>query len=261
MKGFRLNVGICIYCGERTPPLTREHVLPRGLGGNDAPEGQANALVLQKASCQTCQRITQRIEEDCLVSMMGPGRAKLGLRRKDRASAVTTAHIDRIDGISEQRDVPWESVPGAITIPSFYEAPILSGKPVPDFAPCDYEFRVLEPARLPLHGTRRVGVALKADSRMFARMLGKIGLGLAVARLGLDGYVPLVRSLIIEGLDTHGLVGGYAGTNRSPQKTSSLHTLSLITNGGASGSLILAEICLFAEFSAPTNYVAIGRWL
>lgn len=192
---------------------------------------------------------------------MGPGRAKLGLRRKDRASTVTTAQIDRLDGVSEQRDVPWEAVPGAIAIPSFYPAPILSGGPVPDVAPCDYEFRVLEPARLRVDGTRRVGVALRADSRMFARMLGKIGLGLAVSRLGLDGYVPLVRSLIIEGTDSLGLVGGYAGTSRIRPQTSSLHTLSLITNGGPRGSLILAEICLFAEFSAPTNYVAIGRWL
>lgn len=261
MKSFRLNVGMCIYCGDRTSPLTREHVLPRGLGGNDAPEGLSNALILREASCQACQKVTQKIEEDCLVSMMGPGRARLGLRRKDRASAVTTAHIDLLDGASEQRDVPWEAVPAAIAIPSFYEAPILSGEPVPNFAPCDYEFRVLEPARLPVDGTRRIGVALKADSRMFARMLGKIGLGLAVSCLGLDGYVPLVRSLIVKGSNPLGLVGGYAGTSRTRPQTSSLHTLSLITNGGASGSLILAEICLFAEFFAPTNYVAIGRWL
>lgn len=135
MNDLRLNVGACIYCGDPEPPLTREHVLPRGLGGNEAPDGFANALVLQNASCQSCQKITQRIEEACLVAMMGPGRARLGLRRKDRSQNTTIAHMDRYDGPSEDREVAWDDVPGAITIPSFYEAPILTGAPIPEFPP------------------------------------------------------------------------------------------------------------------------------
>ena len=261
MSGLRLNVGACIYCGDPGPPLTREHVIPRGLGGNEAPEGLSNALVLQNASCPSCQKITQRIEEACLVAMMGPGRARLGLRRKDRFRSTTTAHLDRHDGPSEDREVAWDDVPGVITTASFYEAPILTGAPIPEFPPCDYQFHVVAPAREMPKDARRVGVALVADSRMFARMLAKIGLGLAVARLGTQGYEPLVRDLILNGSFQHGLVGGFAGTSRAEPQTTSLHTLRLVTNDGLSGRFIIAEIRLFAEFNGPTNYVVVGRWL
>jgi hypothetical protein len=261
MKGLHSNVGACIYCEASGPELTREHVLPRGLGGNDAPDGYVNALVLQRASCQSCQKITQRIEDACLVAMMGPARARLGLRRRDRFSSTTMAHVDRHDGLSEHREAAWNEVPGAIALPAFYEAPFLSGGPVPEFPPCDYQFRIVAPAR-PMQGdARRVGVSLVADSRMFARMLAKIGLGLAVARIGMQGYEPLVRGLILSGTDKHGVVGGYAGAERAEPQEQSLHTLRLATNGGVLGNLIIAEIRLFAEFNGPTNYVVVGRWL
>lgn len=261
MNGPRLNVGACIYCGVRKPPLTREHVMPRGLGGNEAPEGFSNALVLQNASCPVCQKITRRVEEVCLVAMMGPGRARLGLRRRDRAQGTTTAHVDRHDGSSEDREVTWDDVPGAISIPSFYEAPILTGASIPEFPPCDYQFHIVAPARVMPKDARRIGVSLMADSRMFARMLAKIGLGLAVASLGMQGYEPLVRELILNGSHRHGVVGGFTGTGRVDPKTTSLHTVSLITNNGLPGRFIIAEIRLFAEFNGPTNYVVVGRWL
>ena len=43
-------VGRCIYCGAFSNALTKEHIIPFGLAGN--------ALVLPKASCQTCAAIT-----------------------------------------------------------------------------------------------------------------------------------------------------------------------------------------------------------
>jgi len=260
MNALFLHVDACIYCGDSRPPLTREHVLPRGLGGNEAPDGLSNALVLQNASCQSCQKITQRIEEACLVAMMGPGRARLGLRRKDRSRNTTVAHMDRHDGTSEDREVAWDDVPGAIVIPSFYEAPILTGAPVPEFPPCDYQIHVVAPSRTVPEDARRIGVPLAADSRMFARMLGKIGLGFAVAGLGRQGYEPLVRDLILNGSFQHGLVGGFAGTSRVEPQTTSLHALRLVTNDRLPGRFIIAEIRLFAEFDGPTNYVVVGRW-
>lgn len=256
-----LNIGACIYCGKSEPPLTREHVLPRGLGGNEAPDGLPNALVLQNASCQSCQKITQRIEEACLVAMMGPGRARLGLRRKDRTQKSTVAHVDRHDGASEDREVGWDEVPGALTIPSFYEAPILTGAPVPEFPPCDYQFHMVAPASPVPDDASRIGISLVADSRMFARMLAKIGLGFAVARLGMQGYEPFVKGLILNGSFQHGVIGGFAGTSRREPQTNSLHTLRLVTNERLPGHFIIVEIRLFAEFNGPTNYVVVGRWL
>src|SRR5947208_13602278 len=104
MTGLGVDVGACIYCGETRGPLTREHVLPRGLGGNWAPEGYSDAFVLQHATCSSCSQITQNIEDECLRSMMDPGRARLGLKRKDRITALS-ATIDHPDGYTQRREV------------------------------------------------------------------------------------------------------------------------------------------------------------
>jgi IS5 family transposase len=50
MIELALDVGACIYCGDDRSRLTREHVLPRGLGGNWEPEGFSDALVTGRAN-------------------------------------------------------------------------------------------------------------------------------------------------------------------------------------------------------------------
>jgi hypothetical protein len=263
VKGFCLDVGACIYCSDHTPPLTREHVIPRGLGGNEAPEGYPDALVLQNASCEKCRRITQKIEEECLLSMMGPGRAKLGLKRKDRASTGTAAHIDRLDGTSEECELHWSQVPGVIVIPSFYEALAFTNKRLPEVAPCDYKVIIVAPARKAVHeNVSQVGVAFSANSKVFAQMLAKIALGAAVARFGIAGFEPLVRNFILSEPNEYGRwVGGFAGTLRAEPRTSELHTVSLKANAGPLGRFIIVEVRLFAEFGGPTNCVVVGRRL
>jgi hypothetical protein len=49
-------VNLCIYCGRSDGLLTREHILPIGLGGG---------LILPAASCRACQDITKNIETKC----------------------------------------------------------------------------------------------------------------------------------------------------------------------------------------------------
>lgn len=261
MKGLCLNVGACIYCGDKAGSLTREHVIPRGLGGNEAPVGYSDAFVLQNASCEKCRRITQKIEEECLLSMMGPGRAKLGLRRKDRATKTTAALIDRLDGTSEQLDLDWSQVPGGVIIPSFYEAGALTNKPLLDVVPCDYKFIMVAPATRTVHeNVRRVGVRLSANPKVFAQLLAKIALGAAVAEFGVAGFEPLVRNFILTEPNEYGhWVGGFAGTTRAEQKTTEFHIISLIGNANPLGRFIIVGVRLFAEFGGPTNYVVVGR--
>ncbi|GJQ47906.1 MAG: hypothetical protein HKUEN01_02920 [Candidatus Kuenenia stuttgartiensis] len=257
VNGLLLDIGACIYCGDKAPPLSREHVLPRGLGGNMAPDGYSDALVLQNASCERCRRVTQKIEEQCLLSMMGPGRAKLGLKRKDRVSGTTKALIDRSDGTSEERELDWSYVPGPVIIPAFYEAAELSKKPTPAVAPCDFKMIVVAPPTKAMHGgVNGVGVSLTADSQVFAQMLAKIALGVAVARLGIEGFEPSVRDLILTNPSEYGRwVGGFGGSKRVEPRTSDLHSVALKVRG----AYVIVEICLFAAFGGPTNYVVVGR--
>jgi hypothetical protein len=255
-----LFVGQCIYCGATTGPFTREHVIPRGLGGDWEPEGHGNALVLQKASCPSCQNVTQKIEEHCLRSMMNPARARLGLKRKDRGSGNMRGRLEKADGSVEERDVPIDELPAALVIPSFYEAGALSGKPIVDSAPCDYKFVIVAPARGKLNEGDRLGVAMSANAKTFARMLGKIALGVAVAGLGVGGFRPLVRDLILNKPEEAGhWVGGFAGLPSDPARSTSFHKVRLTGAQALAGEFVIVEIALFAEFGGPTNYVVVGQ--
>jgi len=192
---------------------------------------------------------------------MGPGRAKLGLRRKDRFQNTTLTHIDLKDGTSVTRQVEWDDLPGAIVIPSFYEAPILTGAIAPEFPPCDFQIRIVAPAQTIPSDAKRIGVSLTANSKMFARMLAKIGLCITVATLGTQGYKTLVRELILNDSHQHGLVGGFAGANDDASKTDDLHQITLKPNNRMPGEFIIVEIRLFAKFNCPTNYVVVGQWM
>lgn len=256
-----LDIGECIYCGDKTPPLTREHVVPRGLGGNESPDGHANALVLQNASCAKCQLITQGIEENCLRTMMDAARAKLGMKKKKRTGKTTTAHVERADGTKEELQLDWSKVPGVVAIPSFYEAGALTNKPMLDVVPCDYKFIITAPAFIaPEDNFARVGLHLKVESKVFAQMLAKIAIGVAVARFGVAGFVPFVRNFILAAPNEYGRwVGGYAGSTQAEPPSTSLHTINLTVTPPSLGSLIIVNVRLFAEFGAPTNYVVVGR--
>lgn len=93
-------------------------------------------------------------------------------------------------------------------------------------------------------------------------MLAKIALGITVARLGIGGFIPLVRNFIRTEPNEYGRwVGGFAGTSRTEPKSRELHSVRLVPNGGPDGKFIIVELRLFAEFDGPTNYVVVGRQL
>lgn len=263
MTDFELNVGVCIYCGSTEEPLTREHVMPRGLGGSMSPEGQFGALVLQKATCEKCRQITSRIEEACLRPMMDYARARLGLKRKDRSAAKMEMQIELLDGSTENRDVDANEVLGPILIPSFYEAGVLANKPLTnENAPCDYHTIIVAPAHSGvMEGVASAGVELYADSKVFSQMLAKIALGFAVAVFGVTGFEPFIQNFILNNPDEYGhWVGGFAGTNKHEMPSDSLHTVFLRSSEESQGFIII-EVRLFAEFGGPTNYVVVGRSL
>lgn len=261
MTDFELNVGACIYCGDTNPPLTREHILPRGLGGNQAPTGLNAALVLQKATCERCRLITSKIEDECLRRMMDYARARLGLKRKDRSKAVMEMKLHRPDGTTERRDVDPGEVLGPVIIPSYYEAGALTDKPFTDIAPCDYKIIVVAPARGSIRNEPAdVSVELSADSKKFAQMLAKIALGMAVARFGITGFMPTVRNFILNNPNEYGhWVGGFAGTQRYEPPVTELHSALVQTKQVSAGTFIIVEIRLFAAYGGPTNYVIVGR--
>lgn len=254
MKFLHTDLGSCIYCGSVEEPLTREHVLPRGLAGNEPPEGQHNALVLQRASCERCREITSQIEESCLVNMLGPARRRLGLTRKDRRSSTSPVLVRMPDDEEPTvQDLIDRHVLGAMVLPSFRTAQCFANATDEDLS-VDYKCIWVEPAAFPAEAAS-VGVELKADKEAFARMLAKIGLGLATAYYGPHAFIPSVRGIITgEDRDLHRHVGGFCNEIPEPPKGGPFHWMRLRKHDG----LLIADIQLFAQFGGPINYVVLG---
>jgi hypothetical protein len=255
-----LDIGRCIYCGATGSSLTREHVLPRGLGGSWSPEQFKNALVLQSASCEDCRQITQAIERECLRSMLGPARARLGLNRKRKTTRTSRASIQSLDGKEFAQEVDDNHVLGAAIIPSFFEAAELSGRPTRNPPTCEYKILIVAPvSKANLEGNRSVGVEGRADTTLFARMLAKIALGVAVAAHGPDGFRPLICDLILgRNEESDRWVGGFAGWQDVLTSPSDLHWVRQRDHETSNGIYTIVEVCLFAEFGGPTNYVVVG---
>jgi HNH endonuclease len=63
-------VGRCVCCGDTTPPLGREHIIPFAFAGK---------LILPEASCKRCERIiNQQIETPVSSQEWGSFRARCG---------------------------------------------------------------------------------------------------------------------------------------------------------------------------------------
>src|SRR5947207_38285 len=116
-------VNRCIYCGKEPPiPLTREHILPQGLGGG---------IILLKASCGCCQKITSDFETATLRNMYLPYRFRVGLVRHPweipEHIEATLEFADRI----EVRSIPRTLGPVYVSFPQFELPPgILRGEPL-----------------------------------------------------------------------------------------------------------------------------------
>ena len=116
---------VCIYCGDRNPPLGEEHIIPFGLNGN---------LIIPSASCKKCEKETGYIERLCLRGMFGPYRVRHGFKSrnpKDRARPFPLKLFDKDDN-EQTIDLPLADHPTTIALPDFDPPNILSGKPPPD---------------------------------------------------------------------------------------------------------------------------------
>jgi len=252
------KVGRCIYCDSTSPPLTREHVVARGLGGNRSPKEMSEAMVLLDASCEECREVTRVFEEDCLTNMLGPARARMNLNRKDRAKGHRKADIVYHDGREEEADLGISKLPAAMIIPAFPDAAIFMGLDWnPDVTFGVYQCVIEDHQRERDPDIHQIVLTLKCNFNAFARMLCKIALGFAHYTLGDGVFVPVTRDFIRfgRGHPAH-FVGGYDNVIGEPEFSEGLHKLQL----WHVQSLLVATIQLFASAGGPVNYAAIG-WL
>jgi len=123
--------GKCIYCGS-TGNLAREHIMAHGLGGG---------LILLKASCFRCEKVTGKIENTCLHEMFLAYRTHFALptyRKKSRPTALPVAL--RYGTHRVRRYVPIKDHPHVLVLPRLMQPGIMVGLPPgPAIKPVRYD--------------------------------------------------------------------------------------------------------------------------
>jgi len=244
----------CIYCGAKEPPLSREHVVPFGLGGD---------RILPRASCETCREKTRKVEEFCLRKNLGNTRIALGVQTQhphERPANVTFRVTDE-DGSVRSVLWPAESLPIFLIMPVYPVAQLmrpLMARPVnpPNGTAWIFNSSFGDLAKV---GGKGGAVLIGAiDYLAFARMLAKMAHGFIVCELGLNKFRPHVKELIRQETDEYWhWVGGSADWTE-PDPTDDIFQIHQYNHSGGS---IIVRIRIFPCLGAPPYHVVVGEKL
>lgn len=254
------NIGFCIYCGSTRPPLTREHVIPRGLTGKHKIYGAHTAAVLGKASCEKCRRITHEFETVCQRKMLGHLRSRMGLVR-DKASDFVTGNLIFADGATRQITARPDEFAASLVLPLFARNPLLFLSPGVEQEPVrEWIYKVIfEPSDPHPFGARESAITYDLDINAYQRMLAKIGLGAAILKHGTDFFTPLVCDFIRGDEQAIGkYVFGFDLEKERALHMGEAHSIKLREHERNGIKYIVAFVRLFAIYGGPTNGVLVG---
>lgn len=246
------NVGQCIYCKTTQNPLRTEHIVPYSLNG---------PWELLKASCQHCASITSTFERDVSQKLLLPARIRLALPtyHKGKLPATFSLNIES-KGQKETVHIPWQEAPIPISLPFFklpayidqrhYEKGIdLCGQP----------WTLVNVSRIKeiaeKYGAESLSISITYEPTKFARLLGKIAYGFAVAHYGLNtiqqAYIlPAIMGQVDD-------VGRWVGCKTTdllgPGKN--LHEIKLISVNKE----IHCNLRLLSQLNTPEYLVIVGR--
>ena len=243
----------CIYCGDTTGPLGKEHIIPYGLDGGH---------VLPRASCPACSRITGKVEEVCLRNLMGKMRARLNLPTRSpqkRGSTLPLRLCSRVDGRDTERILPIEEFPVFITGYLMPPPGILRGQPESTTLENGVKFWIQPDQKAAAIAGSEWQIPFDIDPDTFGRLIAKIAHSFAVAELGLSRFQPMLLDMILGRTETgfgH-LVG--RSPERPPDDNTALHFMRVYNEQTPIGHCLMAEIRLFCCFGAPTYFVVVGK--
>lgn len=195
---------------------------------------------------------------------MGQFRAWAGMVRKDRAKDTLKIKFTDHKGNEYFEEVSLDQIPPVIMQPAFFDPGITTCQPIG--SPYNIRIYIARADGNPIVSAEggvpepyRRFVAAGLGPAVFAQMLAKIGLCMAVYHFGIDGFKPLVRDFIRGEINEFGhWVGGPAAyTPENPSKH--LHEFHItILEMEAGIRYVAVYIRLFAIIGGPRNYVIVG---
>jgi hypothetical protein len=251
------DVGKCIYCGATeyekggTRPLSREHVVPEGIGGT---------LELPGACCQKHEGITSSIEGSILRHLLLAVRRRKELHGKKRKrDGVTVTFTSLMGGIETEIHPELEDHPTVLVLPRLHPPGVIF--PEPGFG--GIFAHPLVPSQTWIE--RGVGPFVAADLDMFrfCQLLAKIAHAYASTLVDVNLFNPTLRDLIdlkpsaLRDMaeQCYQFVGGFYGMFAP---SANLHELDIAFNEQGGVIQILVYIRLFGNLAAPVYVVAVG---
>jgi hypothetical protein len=258
-------IGYCIYGPDHSKDqLSREHVLPKGLGGG---------VVLLDASCEDCRLKTQEMEADVLGKCWGlfrdANREQIIGRKTKGDKLVEIVVVE--NGVRAKRKVLVSESPVSIIMPilvyglgltTYYDGPLVHNtRTFYD----NERWKFAQAVHAP--GGGRIEVRTAFSIERICQQLAKIAHGMMHYHYPQDGIKPLLPDLIVNGKtsDTVRYIGMSPNDlTKDPRvkKTGHqpLHQISpfgLLTDRGT--YILGYDICLFAHIGAPTYRVYAGE--
>jgi hypothetical protein len=249
----------CIYCGASGSAAQRlgdEHIIPLSFGGN---------LILPRASCRACERLTTAIEDHCVKGMISTARPHLGIAgRQKRRNPLSRGpvYIDT-HARRETRSAPIGEHPGAIIMPIAPYPAALAGAALPDRDEPVSVRIAIKPmsadlaARASKFTPGRVSLTKGLSALMFYKFVAKIAHAYTAAELGVESYTPFLINLIRgeEPMHASHFIGSGTGPPFDPPSVGILHELNFIPQ---LNDLIVVRLRFFAELDMPTHYAVVG---
>jgi hypothetical protein len=243
----------CIYCSNPDGPFTREHVVPRGMGGG---------MVLPEASCGDCQKIINEIETYCMRGPFLSHRLATGLvnHPKDLGDTIKMPII--IDGVRHQKEFPVEQYPKFLVLPQLHDPPgIVSGHSKDgNFGRISFSIWGDEDELRALHAEGNAILMEGYNLDHFGRMLAKMAHGYAAGQLRLENFDPLLPEFILgcaPDRATH-LIGNW-GDDGMEVPPGVMHQIGHAFRDFGDKVMIAVRIRLFAALeNTPVYWITVG---
>lgn len=257
-NGIRYRpVGFCIYCGANNC-LTDEHVVPYGLGGN--------SLVLPKASCNSCAKITGQFENNFLRITSGQLREMLDAPTRGKSARTGRCELAVFERLTDGqlRPMNYSIVYPIDEAPIFYPAIVL---PPPGILSNNTPGPGHDIAVRPLLMNKSASLSgISQDRRVYLgkfrpadtlRQLIKIAYGYAIGVLGATGFKPIVQELILgKSEEFLHVLGCFSEESPPDGKMVSLEQGYAEVGGNR---YVVVKIRIYGQLPTPTYCVVVGE--
>lgn len=249
-------VGKCIYCGAQRysndrKKLGSEHIIPLAANGD---------LVLPEASCQKCERVTQKIEERVFQHSAKSFRTMHNYKSRNRTPRTLT--LNNVNGTGRAVQIPADIYPNTFALMLWPLPWLISGKGHNDSRMNTLWFDMDRRTR-DRENLARIGIysweGKDIHNEMVFREFAKIGHSFLVAEIGLGNFKPMLLDYIIKGSEWNDNIEKYIG-NIEMQETPTSEPYVISWNSQRIGDNMCAVVSarLFAKQMGPTFLIIAG---